>query len=131
MAKLALLGKFNDGHICLFGGSPSVIEGRKMAQQAPHIDKYNLYVQKYIFSTVNGELPGQRRPKKLYIYIYIYIWFVGVCTFAPLLISELNVRLLPKKRYFLNIIKNVPQNTYNKDAKYAKEHGRTYGITKQ
>ena len=31
MAKLALLGKFNDGHICLFGGSPSVIEGRKMA----------------------------------------------------------------------------------------------------
>ena len=31
MAKLAFLGKFNDGHICLFGGSPSGIEGRKMA----------------------------------------------------------------------------------------------------
>ena len=99
MAKLALLGKFNDGHICFFGGSPSVIEGRKMAQQAPHIDKYNLYVQKYIFSTVNGELPGQRRPKKLYIYIYIYMvcWRMYVRTTFDL---RIECQVVSKKKIF-------------------------------
>ena len=112
MAKLTFLGKLNDGHICLSGGSPSVIEARRMAQQAPHIDKYNLYVQKYIFSTVNSELPSQRRPKKLY---YIY----GLLVSLPSHHFDLRIeyQVVSKKRYFLNIIKNVPQNTYNKDAK--------------